>query len=101
MATDPPHLWVMDTAANIEPLAIKPERAAEMLDCSRSQIYALVKAGRLKAVKMSEGKKAAVRIVTASIYEFISVQPVELPELTPSEIVAGVQSQTKRSSRAW
>lgn len=92
----------MDTETKtLEPLAIKPQRAAEMLECSRSTIYTLVRAGHLKAVKLSEGKKGSIRIITASIYDFLAYQPAEIPELTPAAKAAGAQFDAKRSSRAW
>jgi excisionase family DNA binding protein len=83
-------------------LAVKVEKAAEMLDCSRSQIYNLIRAGQLKSIKLSGGKKAGVRIVTASIFDFVAHGVVpENRELTTSERVAAHQARAKRSSRNW
>lgn len=83
-------------------LAVKPEKAAAMLDCSRSQIYALIKAGDLKAIKLSAGKKPGLRVLTDSIFEFVSGQAVApARELTPAEILSAQQARAKRSTLAW
>ena len=82
-------------------LVVKPEKAAQMLDCSRSQIYALVKSGQLRSIKLSPGKKGGVRILTDSIFEFVSTKATAAKELTPAEIVAAQQARAKRSTLAW
>lgn len=92
----------METRGAEEQLAVKPEKAAAMLDCSRSQIYALVKAGDLRAVSLSTGKKPGIRVLTESIFDFVSGK-TETPnrELTRAEILAAQQARTKRSTLSW
>jgi excisionase family DNA binding protein len=89
------------TTSTGEQLVVKPEKAAAMLDCSRSQIYALVKSGQLRAIKLSPGKKGGVRILTESIFDFVSQTENPARELTPAEIVAAQQARANRSRLAW
>ncbi len=90
------------TTESGEQLVVKPEKAAMMLDCSRSQIYSLVKSGQLRSIKLSPGKKGGVRILTASIFEFVSAKATApAKELTPAEILAAQQARAKRSTLTW
>jgi excisionase family DNA binding protein len=91
----------MDTTTKTEALVVTPEKAAAMLDCSRSKIYALVKAGSLKAIKLSPGKKGGLRILTDSILAFVSEGEIAPRDLTPSEILAGQRSRAKGAALDW
>lgn len=82
-------------------LALRVDRVAQLLDCSESKIYDLIKDGRLQAVKLSGGKKAGIRVLTASIKTFIDGGVCQAPELTPAERVAAVQARNRRSSKEW
>lgn len=55
------------------PLVVKPSRAAEMLDCSRAHVYALMERGVLRRCQI-EGSKA-VRIPTEDIYRVLGLEP--------------------------
>lgn len=49
-----------------EPLAVKPARAARMLDCSRAHIYQLFERGVLRRVEIPGSH--AVRVPVSDIY---------------------------------
>jgi excisionase family DNA binding protein len=54
----------------IEPLAVKIDTAARILDCSRSTVYKLLNAGKLKTINIG----ADQRIPVESIKEFLRSQ---------------------------
>lgn len=51
-------------------LAVKVERAALSLDCSRSQVYELLGRGELRGIRLGSGHRAGVRVCTASLRTF-------------------------------
>lgn len=56
-----------------EKLAVKPERVAELLDLSLSQVYKMaLPGGVFEAVAVSEGKRAGKRILVASVLRFLA-----------------------------
>lgn len=58
----------MDATTTEQPLVLTVEDAAGLLQCSKSQVYALVKSGELPSVKLG---KAGVRIPRAQLVEWI------------------------------
>ena len=82
-------------------LALRVDRVAHLLDCSESKIYDLIADGKLQIVKLSDGKKAGVRVLTSSLKAFIDGGVCQAPELTPAERVAAVQARNRRSSKEW
>lgn len=63
-----------DQATDIEPIVLTAKQASEMLACSISQIYALVKSGQLPAVKLG---KSGIRIPKAQLVAWINGGGVE------------------------
>lgn len=52
-------------------VVVKPDRAAHMLDCTRSHVYELVARGQLRKVKV--GRSA--RIPVEDIYRLVNLDP--------------------------
>lgn len=90
------------TTIGEEPLALSVNRVADLLDCSKSKVYELIQRGHLEAIKLSDGSKAGIRVLSASLKEFIDSRGVigEKP-LTSAERIAANNHQRKRSSRKW
>jgi len=81
-------------------LAVKVSRVAEVLDCSSSQVYALVKAGRLERVEgFGNGKRAGIRITVASIYRMLGGELDIAPGPTPA--VRAANGKAKGQRPAW
>ena len=90
------------TITGSETLALRVDRVAELLDCSKSKVYALIQNGHLQAIKLSEGSKAGVRVLSSSLEEFLLGEGVVAEkQLTPAEKVAAQQHRYRRSSRTW
>ena len=54
------------------PRLVAISKAAEVLDCSRSHIYGLIAAGKLRAVETkAKGTRAKTRIYETDLAEFI------------------------------
>jgi len=56
----------------MEPLAVTTREAARLLSCSRSQIYVLVRAGKIRRIKMGGKALVAVDDIKAFIEELKS-----------------------------
>lgn len=58
----------MDTlTVDVEPLAVRPAKAARMLDCSRVYLYQLINAGAIDSYTDGVARK----ITVASIHRYI------------------------------
>ncbi len=56
-----------DPTVIIEPVAVRRETAARMLDCGPTKVYDLCRRGELRTIKVG----ADTRVVVASIREFV------------------------------
>ena len=82
----------LELAVNADPFAgrgaVKVERAAHYLECSRSQVYEMLKpGGPLEPVRIGKGKRAGVRVSVPSLIKLAPGEytaPVE-PDWTPGE----------------
>jgi excisionase family DNA binding protein len=91
----------METVAETS-ICIRIGRVAEMLDCSESKVYSLIKDGHLIAIKLSGGKKAGMRVLSSSLNDFLRNGGVKhTRELTPAERVNSQRHKYRRSSREW
>ena len=94
------------TEASIDgPLALKVERVQELLACSRSQAYALGKAGHLKTVRLGPKRGSGLRFCAVSVRNFVAdggCQPAPRPAAaTPtSKTAMGAASEWRRQARA-
>jgi hypothetical protein len=64
-------------------LAVKVERAAEVLDCGTSTVYNLLATGKLQGVRLSGTKKGGKRVSVLSLLAFINDGGCE-PDCKPS-----------------
>ena len=81
------------------PLALKVSTVAELLDCSRSQVYSLARSGKLKTINLSGSAKSGIRILSTSLDDFLHSGGVSREiDLTPAEIAA---SQRSRRISSW
>lgn len=78
-------------------LAISTAKAAEALDCSRSQIYAMLNRGQLQGVALGTGKKARKQVSVLSLLSFISNGGVESPDRPSPAVRLGADQ--RRSSK--
>jgi excisionase family DNA binding protein len=85
-----------------EALCLRVGRVAEMLDCSVSKVYDLVSDGHLEAIKLSEGKKAGLRILSSSLNRFLREGGVlGIKEMTLADKVNAQKPKYRRSSSEW
>jgi len=64
----------MDAITETEALVLTVEKAAELLACSKSQVYALVKSGEIPSIKLG---KAGIRIPKDQLIAWINGGGVE------------------------
>lgn len=51
----------------VEPLVVRPEKAAKLLDCSRVYLYQLINAGELETYRDGVARKITMRSIHARI----------------------------------
>ncbi len=51
--------------------AVRVKRVAELLDCSKSLVYGLIKSGDLKAIHLTHTERPTVRVLVSSIEELL------------------------------
>ena len=59
----------------VPPVVVQYTTAAEMLDCSRANIYKLVEAGELRSIRIGTSK--SVRVLVADVYRLIGLEAPE------------------------
>jgi excisionase family DNA binding protein len=57
---------------HVEPLAVSPATAAEMLDCSRAFIYTLIERGDLRRSKIGRASRIPIEDIRALLNEGIA-----------------------------
>ena len=60
----------------LTPLAVRPEKAMELLSIGRDAFYGLVRAGRIRTVKVDR----ATLVPVSSIREFLGEKPSPAPQ---------------------
>ena len=58
-----------DKATDTEPLVLRVEQVAELLSCSKSQVYTLIRAGEIPSVRLG---KSGVRVPKAQLIAWIN-----------------------------
>lgn len=82
-------------------LAVKVERAAELLDVSKSQIYSMLNRGQLRSIKIGSGSKGGVRVCTHSLAEFVAGGGVENNGPSAEAKLAASRAKLGQSSKTW
>ena len=87
------------------PLVLRVENVQELLACSRSQAYALAKAGHLKTVRLGPKRGSGLRFCAVSLRNFVAsggCQPGPRPAAaTPtSKTAMGAAGEWRRQARA-
>lgn len=73
-----------------------------MLDCSISKVYGLIQDGHLETIKLSDGKKGGIRVISSSLNRFLREGGViHAKEMTPADKVNSQRHRYRRSSREW
>ena len=90
------------TISGKETLALRVDRVAELLDCSKSKVYGLIQEGHLQTIRLSDGSKAGIRILSQSLEDFLRSEGVAKEKaLSSAEKVAAQQHRYRRSSKSW
>ena len=74
-------------------LAVTPKTAAKALSCSTSQVYWLLKTGKLNSVRLGDGKQAGQRVLVVSLIQFIASGGVGNATPTPAAQLATRQGR--------
>jgi len=104
MGVETTYIYNMKTIETTEEptLCLRVGRVAEMLDCSISKVYDLVSEGHLETIKLSEGKKAGVRILSTSLNRFLRDGGVVSGKaMTLADKVNAQKPKYRRSSSEW
>jgi excisionase family DNA binding protein len=83
-------------------LCLRVGRVAEVLDCSVSKVYTLIRDGHLDSIKLSGSKKAGTRVLSSSLNRFLRDGGViDAKEMTPADRVNSQRHRLRRSSAEW